>query len=190
MRATDPFEPFHQAFNEFGLGDDQRRAAYVDLKTWLVDDVLVKVDRASMAHALEVRTPFLDHRIVEFSFRLPASYKMHGLQQKRVLKRSQRNRLPKEILARRKAGFNAPVSRWFKAGLADHFHRTVLNGPGRDVLNAKCARKILRDHEDRVRDNGMPLLTLTVLGLWLEQRRPRMSDYMVREQRTVAGQAT
>jgi asparagine synthase (glutamine-hydrolysing) len=165
--------PFHAAFAEVPDADPLARATYVDVKTWLVDDVLVKVDRAAMAHALEVRTPFLDHRLVELAFALHPAHKLKGRAQKRVLKESQRTRLPEAVLRRRKAGFNAPVSRWFEPALAGHFERTVLGRPGQGIIDPTVARRLCAEHAGMKRDHGLALFALTVLGLWLEQGRPR-----------------
>ena len=93
------------------------RAMYLDLKTWLPDDILVKVDRATMAHSLESRAPFLDRKIVEFCANLPVNYKMCGFNKKHLLKKSQKKILPKSVLQQRKKGFNAPLAKWMNAEL-------------------------------------------------------------------------
>lgn len=173
--ARDPFTPFAAAFAEVRDAEPLTQAAYVDIKTWLVDDILVKVDRMAMAVGLEVRAPFLDHRLAEFAFSLPAELRLKGAQQKRVLKASQRGRLPAEVLNRRKAGFNAPVSMWFEEFLSEPFERTVLSGPGRDLLDSGVAEGLRAQHRRRERDNGLILFALTVLGLWLERGRPTLA---------------
>ncbi len=170
-RARDPFAVFAERFADVRGLPLLDAAGYVDQRTWMLDDILVKVDRASMAHALEVRTPFLDHRIVEFAAGLPVEFKMRGMQQKRILKASQRERLPVEVLTRRKAGFNAPVSQWFETALSEHFDRAVINGPAGSLIDAQTARRLREDHLSRKRDNGLALFALTSLGLWMENRR-------------------
>src|SRR4029078_13073745 len=85
--------------------DPLARSLYLDLKTWLPDDGLVKVDRMSMAHALEVRCPLLDHKVVELAFRMPSRVKLRGGETKRPLRRLAERRLPPAILARPKRGF-------------------------------------------------------------------------------------
>ncbi len=90
------------------------RSLYVDIKTWLADDILVKVDRASMASSVEIRSPFLDHRLVEFCFTLPEAAKMDGGEQKVLLKQVMRDLLPAEIMARKKRGFNAPTRPYWR----------------------------------------------------------------------------
>lgn len=105
----DPFETFERHFREVRGLRFLDKALYVDIKTWLADDILVKVDRMSMAHSLEVRSPFLDHRLVEFAAGLPAGEKMRGTAQKVVLRRAMQGVLPRETLRRAKRGFNFPA---------------------------------------------------------------------------------
>src|SRR4029078_13543778 len=105
--------------------DPLARALYLDLKTWLADDGLVKVDRMSMAHGLEVRCPLLYHRVLELAARLPSRLKLDGTRSKVLLRRVAERRLPPEILARPKRGFAPPVSRWLRGELHG-FARTLL----------------------------------------------------------------
>lgn len=90
------------------------RAMYVDTMTWLPDDILTKVDRCTMAHGLEARTPFLDHRIAEFAASLPIEYKISGVTGKRILRESFGKALPRSTLRKQKSGFNAPILSWIK----------------------------------------------------------------------------
>ncbi|MBF0466914.1 MAG: asparagine synthase (glutamine-hydrolyzing) [Nitrospirae bacterium] len=107
-RDYDPFDTFDDYFNNTGKIDFLNKSLYVDIKTWLQDDILVKVDRMSMAASLEVRSPFLDRRVVEFSACLPGYAKIDGMKQKVILKDSMKNRLPGRIINRPKKGFNTP----------------------------------------------------------------------------------
>src|SRR4051812_6123886 len=144
------------------------RALYLDLKTWLADDGLVKVDRMSMAHALEVRCPLLDHRIIELAARLPARLKLAGGTTKVLLRRVAERRLPAEILARPKRGFAPPVSRWLRADLRD-FSRDLLLGPGafgRDLFARREVERLLDDHAAFRLDAGWALWTLLMLEVW------------------------
>src|SRR5262249_1428081 len=113
----DPFATYARYFERVASGTALNRCLYVDANTWLADDILTKVDRASMAVGLEARVPFLDVDLVEFCMRLPEPMKMRGLRRKVVLKRAMRGRLPDSALTRRKSGFNAPVSAWLRGGL-------------------------------------------------------------------------
>ncbi|MFL6193316.1 MAG: asparagine synthase (glutamine-hydrolyzing) [Thermoanaerobaculia bacterium] len=144
------------------------RALYLDLKTWLADDGLVKVDRMSMAHALEVRCPLLDHRVVELAARLPARLKLAGAETKVLLRRVARRRLPAEILERPKRGFAPPVSRWLREGLRD-FSRDLLLAPdafGRGLFDPRAVERLLDDHAARRLEAGWALWTLLMLEVW------------------------
>jgi asparagine synthase (glutamine-hydrolysing) len=148
------------------------RALYLDLKTWMADDGLVKVDRMSMAHALEVRCPLLDHRIIEFAARLPARLKLAsttaGTTTKVLLRRVAGRRLPAEILARPKRGFAPPVSRWLREDLRD-FSRDLLLAPdayGRGLFETREVERLLDDHAARRLDAGWALWTLLMLEVW------------------------
>ena len=109
-----------------------QRAQYADLKIYLPNDVLVKVDRMSMVHALEVRAPLLDRRIVEFGFSVPPATKMPGLAPKHLLRTIGRRRLPPEILDLPKAGFTMPIGEWIAGPYAGQFRDEVL-GAGSHV---------------------------------------------------------
>jgi asparagine synthase (glutamine-hydrolysing) len=112
IRASDPLRVFRGHYDEVSDLDQLSQHLYVDAKTWLVDDVLVKVDRASMASSLEVRCPFLDHDLVEYVAGIPSDLKIHHGAQKYILKRMLAKHLPGSTLARRKTGFNAPINAW------------------------------------------------------------------------------
>lgn len=145
------------------------RAQILDFKTWLVDDILVKVDRASMAHGLEVRTPFLDHRIVEFSAALPPDWKLSKLGTKKaILKSSQKGRVPNDVLSRSKKGFNAPVSHWISGGLKELGRDLTMGEAIGRFINRPAVDKLWRDHIDGKADNGLKLFGLMMLALWLE----------------------
>jgi asparagine synthase (glutamine-hydrolysing) len=144
-----------------------------DQRYYLPDDILMKVDRMSMAHALEVRPPFLDHRIVEFAATLPTSYKIHGKQQKVILNRLMRDKLPKSILTREKTGFDIPVHDWFRGSLRPLLLETLAEGTAvhgalfrKDAIDA-CVRK----HLERKENLGYNLWGLMILFLWMKRWR-------------------
>lgn len=147
------------------------RSMYVDIKTWLVDDILVKVDRMTMAHSLEARAPLLDYRIVEFAASLPPGMKMKGFRKKHIFKESQKRRLPAAVLDRPKRGFNAPVSHWIGLSMGDYLDKIVAGrAPGADAVFDRGAVAALWDeHRERKRDNGLKLFSIINLGLWLEK---------------------
>jgi asparagine synthase (glutamine-hydrolysing) len=147
------------------------QATYVDIKTWLVDDILVKADRMSMAHSLEARCPLLDHRVVEFAAQLPADLKLRGFSKKHVLKLSQRGRLPDWVLDRRKQGFNAPVSHWVLGPLRGLCQDVLFSGEMQAWFDAVEIRRLWDDHEAKRRDNGLKLFGLLTVGLFLREAR-------------------
>jgi asparagine synthase (glutamine-hydrolysing) len=143
---------------------------YVDIKTWLVDDILVKVDRASMAHALEARAPFLDYRLVEFAASLPINYKISGLSKKHILKKSQRHLLDRKILNQRKRGFNAPISQWLFGPLRTLCEEMSTDSPLLQFVQGGWIRRTLQDHLALKADNSFKLFALIQLHLFLKSR--------------------
>ena len=118
---TDPFLVFKKYYDRVAELHWLDRNLYVDAMTWLTDDILVKVDRASMKNSIEVRNPYLDVDLVTFSASIPAGLKMKGLKTKYILKASLKNVLPGFILNKKKSGFNAPVGTWLGADGIDEF---------------------------------------------------------------------
>jgi asparagine synthase (glutamine-hydrolysing) len=170
VMAEDPAARFLPHFETVAGAHYLDQAAYVDLQTWLPDDILVKVDRATMAHGLEARPPFLDHRLVEFAASLPVACKMRGLRGKRVLRRAQRGRLPAGVLRRRKQGFNAPVSAWLLGPLRPLAEEALRAPALREWIDPAAVDRLWRAHEGFAADNGLKLYGLTCLGLWLADR--------------------
>jgi asparagine synthase (glutamine-hydrolysing) len=143
---------------------------YLYSKLYMCDDILTKVDRASMMHSLEVWAPFLDTAVVEFLTSLPTKYKLRGMQMKYLLRRAFRKELPKHILDRPKKGFGVPIAKWIRGPLRqwteDLLHADApLEALG---LEPKGVRQLLRDHLDGVRDNRKPLWSVIVLLLWYD----------------------
>jgi asparagine synthase (glutamine-hydrolysing) len=144
------------------------------MKTWLADDILVKADRSSMAHGLELRAPFLDHRLIEFAAALPIDWKLRGLKTKDVLKRSQRGRLAPHVLRRRKQGFNAPVSHWLTTSFRSAFERLTVEGAGLPLFEPRYVTRLWQEHAAGERDHGHKLLGLIQLQLWCRQHQPSL----------------
>jgi asparagine synthase (glutamine-hydrolysing) len=162
--AADPFDAFARHYAAVRDLAPLDQSLYVDIKTWLAGDILVKVDRMTMAHALESRAPFLDHRVMEFAAALPPNLKLRGRDTKHLLKASQRRHLPASIVMRRKEGFNAPVSHWFAGPLYD-LGRAATSGLG-DWFDPAAIERLWTEHKHRRRDHGLKLFGLVCLGLW------------------------
>jgi asparagine synthase (glutamine-hydrolysing) len=112
---------------------------YIDTKVWLPDDILLKADKMTMAHALELRVPFLDHKLVEFTAGLPAKFKLRGRWGKVLLREAMRGVLPEPILHRAKKGFPVPTEQWLRGPLKGYVRETVLaaNSACRQYLDSK-----------------------------------------------------
>jgi asparagine synthase (glutamine-hydrolysing) len=163
-----PFDRFREFYDEVAGCHPLDQALYVDINTWLPDDILVKVDRMTMAHSLEARAPFLDHRVMELAASLPPEWKLNVRGRKHVLKQSQRGRVPAAIIARRKEGFNAPVSSWLVGPLCELAKHATSQEVLGEFLRPEPIARLWEDHLARRADHGLKLFGLTCLGLWLE----------------------
>jgi asparagine synthase (glutamine-hydrolysing) len=143
------------------------RMQRVDIETYLPDDLLVKVDRASMRHSLEVRAPFLDHELLEFAARLPVHVRNPGLRLKAVLKAAFPE-VPASVRDRRKTGFGVPIAAWFRGKLGDEYAATVLGQGARTSawMDGSVARTLLDEHRSRVADHSTALWTLLMFEHW------------------------
>jgi asparagine synthase (glutamine-hydrolysing) len=164
----------HERHDRAGTNFDAlTRLQYTDTNVYLVDDVLTKADRVSMAHSLEVRVPLLATSLVEFAFSLPGRLKMPGYQTKRLLRGAMADALPAGTATMGKKGFNAPLPRW----LAGPFRPLVREYLGRDVLRrqgffrSEQVDRLVRRHLDGVADHGREIWTLLVFTLWAEQHK-------------------
>ena len=141
---------------------------YLDSKTYLPGDILTKVDRMSMAASLEARAPFLDHKLIDFVARIPASLKLRGRETKYILKRAVQGLVPNEILARPKMGFGLPVREWINRELRERIHETLTSQSalGRGYFEPHYIKVLLDEHERGRRDHSAALWALFVLELW------------------------
>ena len=144
-----------------------------DQRYFLADDILVKSDRMSMAHAVEVRPPFLDHRILEFAATLPDNLKVRGSQQKFVLKQLMKDKLPSSILQRKKVGFDIPAHEWLRGPLRTLMLETLKEGlfEHSDLFRADTIESYLQLHLARRANLGYHLWGLMILFLWMKQWR-------------------
>jgi asparagine synthase (glutamine-hydrolysing) len=146
------------------------RLLALNIETYLLDDLLVKMDRTSMAHALEVRSPFLDTELVEFASRLAPSLKARGLSLKRVLKRAVADLLPDDILSRPKRGFGVPLDRWFREDLAAYTESVLGAGSRvRGHVREEALDQLLAEHRSGTATHGHALWTLLTLELFLRR---------------------
>jgi asparagine synthase (glutamine-hydrolysing) len=153
------------------VNDDLAPYLWLDQKYYLADDILVKSDRMSMAHSVEVRPAFLDHRIVEFAARLPASLKIQGSQQKLVLKELMRDKLPPAILQRKKMGFDIPAHQWLRGPLRGLLQDAVDFGMREygAFFRADRISKLMDEHFRKQINIGYHLWGLLILFLWMKK---------------------
>ena len=165
------FEDIDTYMNEVKDSDPRNKILYLYMRTYLMDQVLVKVDRASMANAMEVRAPFLDTSIVEFANSLPYIYKYKNFQTKYILKKLMEGKLPQNIIHRSKKGFGIPLGKWLKEDLRGFCDKTLSkdNCDKFGLFNYEFINKLKNEHFSGVKDNRKLLWNLIVLFLWREK---------------------
>jgi len=170
--ASELFAAEARRFGALDHGDSINRMLYTDCRLGLPGDMLAKVDISSMANALEVRVPFLDHRLVECAFRIPGRWKIRALRGKRVLRRAFRDVLPPDIRRRGKRGFEPPVGEWFRTELRDLFWDVIDTG-GRFLpcVHRDAVETLFRQHETRRADRSKELWAVFGLHWWAGRHR-------------------
>jgi asparagine synthase (glutamine-hydrolysing) len=158
-----------------GECDPINRVLYLNARTYLLDDLNVKMDRASMAASLETRSPFLDTDLMEFAFRLPGNLKVHGTTLKWIIKQTFTDLLPEGVVNRPKMGFSVPLGAWFREGLGPRLKEKLLahGAPIHEYLRRDAIEELFTEHDARRRDLGLQFWGLWLLDSWLERaRRP------------------
>jgi asparagine synthase (glutamine-hydrolysing) len=166
--AKSLLEPWFVRANGSGFVDTSLLA---DLMTYLPNDLLVKVDIATMAVSLEARSPFLDHHVIEFAASLPEKFKLRGLTTKYLLKKVLRKLLPSENLDRRKMGFGVPIGHWFRGKMQPFLREVVLSEKAlnRGLFKPEIVRQLVAQHTEGKRDYSHQLWTLLMLELWFQR---------------------
>ena len=161
-------DPWFASANGSGIID---ASLHADMMTYLPNDLLVKVDIATMAVSLEARSPFLDHHVIEFAASLPEKLKLRGLTTKYLLKRMLKKLLPAENLGRKKMGFGVPIGHWFRGGLQPFLRETVLSERAlkRELFKPEVVRQMVELHARGERDYSHQLWTLLMLELWFRK---------------------
>jgi asparagine synthase (glutamine-hydrolysing) len=165
-----------------GLHSDDRlnKKLFTEFKTRLVDEMLMKVDRMTMAHSLEARVPLLDHEVVEFAHGVPPNLKLHrsagGPQLKYILKKAMEPHLPLDIIYRKKQGFDIPTRDWLSGNFLDIVGERLLGGQLRDsgVIDPEGVRRLVRLHSQGAQNFSGVLMVLLALETWAEAYRSRL----------------
>jgi asparagine synthase (glutamine-hydrolysing) len=165
--TVQPLQKLFSKVKDQGILDQM---LYIDTKTWLPDDLLIKADKMTMANSLELRVPLLDHKVLEFAASLPAHYKLRGLSLKYLLKRALAKRVPRAILKRKKAGFPVPYDSWMRGDLKGWLSGILLDREtsARGYFRKSIVEKLLAENAS----SGMyskELFSLAVLELWHRQ---------------------
>jgi asparagine synthase (glutamine-hydrolysing) len=166
--AASIIDPWFARANGSGIVD---AALLTDIMTYLPNDLLVKVDIATMANSLEARSPFLDHHVIEFAASLPEKYKLRGLTTKYLLKKVLKKLLPTENLTRRKMGFGIPIGHWFRGKLQPFLRETILSESAmkRGLFKPEAVKRLVELHTRGERDYSHQLWTLLMLELWFQR---------------------
>jgi asparagine synthase (glutamine-hydrolysing) len=157
--------------NSYNTKDLVTRNELLDVNAYMVDDILTKVDRASMANSLEVRVPILDHEFVELAFKIPSTMKLKNSEGKFIFKKALEPILPKDILYRKKQGFAVPLTKWFNTDLNSYVKNELLNNSGIlfDYFKPKSIAKIIEDHRLGRRDFSEQIWALLFFQLWYKK---------------------
>jgi asparagine synthase (glutamine-hydrolysing) len=171
LNGQDAFKVIERHFNRKAHWNPLAQQQYVDIKTYLVDDILTKVDRMSMSVSLEARVPLLDYRIVELAVNLPSQMKIYKGETKRILKKAMSDRLPHDVLYKPKQGFSIPLKHWLRDSLKPMM--TDLLSPQtvrqRGYFDPECVSGWVDEHLNRVQNHSHRLWALMVFEIWNQQ---------------------
>jgi asparagine synthase (glutamine-hydrolysing) len=171
VRHADPFARFRDIYARCRSLDPIDRGLYVDVNTYMVDDILTKVDRMSMAVSLEARDPLLDHKLLEFAARVPSALKIKDGRGKYLLRKVLQRRVPADILERGKQGFEAPIGEWLRGPLAPMADALLTDGRLRDrgIFDDREVGRLWSEHKSARADHRHRLWQLVMLELWFRQ---------------------
>jgi asparagine synthase (glutamine-hydrolysing) len=171
VRTVDPLAKLRSLYRACPSADPLDRSMYVDSQTYMIDDILTKVDRMSMAVSLEAREPLLDHKLLEFAARVPSGLKLKNGRSKYLLRRALARRIPSSILERGKQGFSAPIGEWLRGPLAPMASDLLLDGRlrNRGIFNPLEIARLWDEHQRRRADHRHRLWQLVMLELWFRQ---------------------
>jgi asparagine synthase (glutamine-hydrolysing) len=168
LEILDSFYVLHDYLRDKSFSSELGKLLYLDTKLYLQDGVLAKVDRASMAHGLEVRVPFLDHRFVELVTGIPERLKLKGFTTKYLWKKAIKDRVPDEIARRGKKGFGIPLARWLcgelKGLMLELLSEKRLKEQG--IFNPSTVKRLVSDHLAHRTDNRKKIWNLLIFQLW------------------------
>jgi asparagine synthase (glutamine-hydrolysing) len=161
---------FYQLYESAPAEDHLSKIQYLDIKTYLCEDILTKVDRASMAVSLEVRCPVLDHKFMEYAATIASSLKLKGSEGKYIFKKALKRHLPDEILYRKKMGFGVPILEWLRKDLKAYASDLILESEASGIFfNQTVLKKIWDQHQNKLRDWSALLWAVMMFNLWYKK---------------------
>jgi asparagine synthase (glutamine-hydrolysing) len=166
LGGYDSLDVLRSYYDKADTTDPLSRIQYVDVKTYLADDILVKVDRASMAHSLEVRAPILDHKLMELAATIPSSMKLRGMNGKYIFKKTLNEVLPRSVLNRKKMGFGVPLAQWLRNDLREFARAVIFDQRQDSFLNDSSVNRIWQEHQRGFRDRSTELWSILMFRLW------------------------
>ncbi len=171
LEASDPFARYREMYHRFATLDSAQRTVYTDSAVILPDLYFEKVDKATMAHGVEVRVPLVDTRLAAYVMGLPSKYKIRWLHKKRILRRALRGVVPDAILDMPKVGFGVPAGYWLSTTLAGYMKEVLLDDARRSasLFDTAVLRTLIDDHVEGRRDSGRFLYRLLNLALWYDE---------------------
>ncbi len=180
LNGYSPEATFRRLFDHPDSPERLEHLLYLDSKTYLPGDILAKVDRMSMAHSIEARSPLLDHKLIEFAGTLPSSLKVHGGETKYILKRAVEGLIPEQIIHRPKHGFSVPLETWLRHELHPMLNDLLLDrtARARGFLNTEGVEEVMAEHQRGRRDHSQRLWALLSLEVWFRtfiDRAPELS---------------
>ena len=172
LQGYEAINVFHEHAKHASCDDSLSLVQYIDFKTYLPGDILTKVDRASMAHSLEVRVPILDHEFVEFVATIDPKQKLYGREGKYIFKKALEPHLPDDILYREKMGFGVPISGWFRNELRDKVRTTLTSGPLAEtgIFDMGFVESLVTQHQSGVREHSAVLWALLMFASFLQRQ--------------------
>jgi len=171
LQGYNAIEVFRKHAENSPTDDPLSLVQYIDMKTYLVGDILTKVDRASMAHSLEVRVPILDHEFIEWSSGLPSNIKLKGQEGKHIFKKALKPYLSKDILYRKKMGFAVPLEKWFRGPLKQRVKEALEGELMSDcgLFNQQTIHSMVEQHQSGLRDHSAAIWSLLMYEAFLRQ---------------------
>lgn len=171
VAGADAARLLHEWFGRVNGAGVVDAALLTDQMTYLPNDLLVKVDIATMANSLEARSPFLDHKVIEFAAGLPGAMKMRGFETKSLLKKVAARLVPRDVIYRRKMGFGVPIGKWFRGEMEDFVKQVLLSDRSltRGIIRPEVLQRYVTEHTTAVRDHSSQLWAFLMLELWFQR---------------------